>query len=150
MAQSGNLLQRLKRVRAAAAAARDPTAGLSPRSMGNQELDWGKHSGRTFRDVYEQEAGYVAWACGHLSHPTPSQQCFLTYIESRVADEEAKAQDSANPATPSTSARPPPSTEARRNPGEDAVLARRLQNIEDGITSLDAAVRLLVSLLTSA
>lgn len=47
-------------------------------------VDWCKHKGKTFREVYVQDYGYLSWALRNLSQPKPrsNMRKFLNYAQS--------------------------------------------------------------------
>ena len=61
-------------------------------------FSWGKHKGKTFHEIYDNEPSYVIWSISRLSvNAGPGQRAWLEYIEERVtADEKAIEEDGKN------------------------------------------------------
>lgn len=71
-------------------------------------VPFGKHRGRTYRWVYENESGYAEWAASQLN-PSPMLRDFANYIRmqwrnehERAAEEEEAAQEEEEDAEPET------------------------------------------------
>lgn len=54
---------------------------MSDNALGSQVFSFGKHKGRSFRDVFTQEYSYVIWAL-QIKEPTGQMQDFCRYIRS--------------------------------------------------------------------
>ena len=106
---------------------------------GEALFEFGKHKGRSFCDVFDNEGSYVKWSTSHLTHTSgKNQKQWLEYIEKKVTELERE-----NAATGATGTEPAHETAAAVNVRLE-IMETSMLEVEQRVVNLENLMSQLV------
>ena len=135
MAAAG-LGERLRQAKAAQDARRQATT--TDEELPHMIIDFGKHKGKSFQAVAQEDWNYTVWCADHLWDEKPINKLFLRYLN-MLADQAGADTGGARPSTgDSTSSEAPDQLKQRVDAMEAKLveLAEKMHRIEALLSSL--------------